>query len=553
MRSKFSQRWWMIVAALAFVSVLAAHLVEPSAISVPNSAEAQSGSSNVQSTGNELEEEQPTDIPSRDMVSAADVETERRFNELRRELLDSREKMVDWWLAATAVILTSLGVVAAIVGFFGFKSVRSIETKARKSMEEAKKHAEEAKNYVQETKRSRDEAALHLKGMTAEAAHDNPDKTSEAVKVVQQNPDSTLIDKAVATAFSLQSQNEIEEAIKKWISIAGTLEGIDNERAAASWFSVGYLRSSKNVDEAIKAYDKSIELNPNFYQAYNNRGSAKVRIGQYNSAIVDLNKALSYKSDFAEAYCNRGLAKINLNQYNSAIEDYDVAIALKRDDAEAYCNRGIAKASLGQYHSAITDFDEALNRKPDFAEAYSIRGEAKANLSQYHSAIIDCDEALNSKPNFAEAYCNRAKAKVGLRQYHSAITDCDKALNSKPDFAEAYCNRGVARCSIGQYDSAIADFDKALNSKPDFAEVYRNRGLVKLIIGQYESAVTDCDEALVLKSDDAEAYYLRGIAKTKLDRIDGAQQDLRKAHSLAQAVGNVDLAAQASSALSGNS
>ena len=531
MRSKFSQRWLVIVAVLvllAFVSVLAAQSAEPSTINAPSSIEAQSGSANIQSTGNKSEQDQPTHTPNRDTVPTADVETERRFNELRREVLDGRAKTVDWWLAATAIFLTLIGVGAAILGYFGFKKLDRIENEAHKDMEAAKKHAEEAKSYVQQTKKSRDEASLILEGIKnvevagVEVAGKDPEKTSKMIENVQQNPDSTLIDKAVAAAFSLQSQNEIEEAIKKWISIAGTLEGIDSERAAASWFSVGYLSSSRNLDEAIKAYDKSIELNPNFYQAYNNRGSVKVRIGQYNSAIVDLNEALSYKSDFAEAYCNRGLAKINLNQYNSAIEDYDRAITLKRDDAEAYCNRGIAKASLGQYHSAITDFDEALNRKPNFAEAYraySIRGEAKANLGQYHSAIIDCDKALKRKPNFAEAYCNRAKAKIGLRQYHSAITDCDKALNSKPDFAE----------------------------------VYRNRGLVKLIIGQYESAVTDCDEALALKSDDAEAYYLRGIAKTKLDRIDGAQQDLRKAHSLAQAMGNVDLAAQASSALSGNS
>ena len=187
MRSRFSQLWWVMVATLAFVSVLAAHLVEPSIINVPNSAEAQSGSSNVQSTDNELEEEQPTHTPSRDTVSATDVETERRFNELRRELLDSREKMVDWWLAATAVILTSLGVVAAIVGFFGFKSVRSIEKKARKSMEAAKKHAEEAKSYVQERKRSRDEAALHLKGrllklpMTIQTKLAKPSKLSSRI------------------------------------------------------------------------------------------------------------------------------------------------------------------------------------------------------------------------------------------------------------------------------------------------------------------------------------------------------------------------------------
>ena len=50
----------------------------------------------------------------------------------------------------------------------------------------------------------------------------------------------------------------------------------------------------------------------------------------------------------AEAYNNRGNAKVNLGQYFAAILDYDIAMILKPDDAEAYINRGNAKYKLGQ-------------------------------------------------------------------------------------------------------------------------------------------------------------------------------------------------------------
>ena len=83
---KFSQRWWVIVALLfAFavtVSFLSAQTEEPSAVNVPNSAEVQSDSVEVQSSSDELEQKQPALAPNRDMAPAANVETERRFNEL---------------------------------------------------------------------------------------------------------------------------------------------------------------------------------------------------------------------------------------------------------------------------------------------------------------------------------------------------------------------------------------------------------------------------------------------------------------------------------------
>ena len=101
--------------------------------------------------------------------------------------------------------------------------------------------------HVEKIKACRDEADSLIKGMNAAVAGTDPDKASDVVENVHQNPDSSLIERAVASALSLQQQNRIEEAIEKWHSIANITEGIDDERAAEAWFSVGYLTSPYNV------------------------------------------------------------------------------------------------------------------------------------------------------------------------------------------------------------------------------------------------------------------------------------------------------------------
>ena len=59
------------------------------------------------------------------------------------------------------------------------------------------------------------------------------------------------------------------------------------------------------------------------------------------------------KPDYAEAYNNRGVAKRKLGQYEAAVADYDEAIRLKPDFAEAYSNRGHTKQKLARISNLI--------------------------------------------------------------------------------------------------------------------------------------------------------------------------------------------------------
>ena len=378
---KFSQVWCMIVALLVVfavtVSFLSAQTEEPSAVNAPSSAAVQSDSVEVQSSSDKPEQKQPTLAPSRGMAAAADVETERRFNELRHELLDAREKMVDWWLEATAIFLTLVGVAAALLGYFGFKRLDRIESEAREYMKVSEEHAQAAQRYKEEaqlnledTRVSRDESQSITERLKAEFADNDSYKAAdEDEKNDQQELDPSL-DRAVSAAISLEQQNKIEEAIRKWRSIANIAEGTNNELAARAWFFVGYLMSpektpSDNFEEAINAYSKAIDLNlsgPNLPCAYYNRGNARASLGQIGAAI----------------------------------DDYDTAIGLNPSDPIAYFNRGNARASLGQIGAAIDDYDTAIGLNPSYASAYFNRGGAKAQLNRIDEARQDCEMALDA-------------------------------------------------------------------------------------------------------------------------------------------------------------
>ncbi|MCK9614063.1 MAG: tetratricopeptide repeat protein [Candidatus Omnitrophica bacterium] len=61
-------------------------------------------------------------------------------------------------------------------------------------------------------------------------------------------------------------------------------------------------------DEAITEYNKAIELNPNYAEAYNNRGVAYNVKGSYDQAISDFTRAIEINPSYAEAYYDRAVA-----------------------------------------------------------------------------------------------------------------------------------------------------------------------------------------------------------------------------------------------------
>ena len=67
-----------------------------------------------------------------------------------------------------------------------------------------------------------------------------------------------------------------------------------------------FLMMLKQIDEALKAYSRVIDLDPNDAAAYNNRGVTYHGKGKLDLAVKDYNIAIKLNPDDANAYSNRG-------------------------------------------------------------------------------------------------------------------------------------------------------------------------------------------------------------------------------------------------------
>ena len=138
---------------------------------------------------------------------------------------------------------------------------------------------------------------------------------------------------------------------------------------------------SRRIAKASKAGDFYIQ------------GQSQHVKGDSQAAIASFTQAISLNPNYAEAYNNRGNARSVMKDINGAIDDFDQAILLDSRYAIAYNNRGNARAANGDPQAAIADYNEAIRLNPNFAPAYNNRGNARAANNDKQGAIADLQRA----------------------------------------------------------------------------------------------------------------------------------------------------------------
>ena len=109
--------------------------------------------------------------------------------------------------------------------------------------------------------------------------------------------------------------------------------------------------------EAIEDFDKVIELDPKFPDAYYNKAVAINHLGIYDEAVEFYDKAIELNPNYAESYCNRAISKskmayirkdkVSSDEYNKLIEeaesDFEKAYNLANDNIKEIIKDGVKK------------------------------------------------------------------------------------------------------------------------------------------------------------------------------------------------------------------
>ncbi len=113
-----------------------------------------------------------------------------------------------------------------------------------------------------------------------------------------------------------------------------------NSKTAADYYNRGIeLGNEGKYEQSLEAFTKSIEKDPKYADAYNNRGFyARMELGDYKGAIEDFNKAIELGPVGKDAFslANRGYAYFKLKDYPSAMKDFKASQKINPNNAYLY-------------------------------------------------------------------------------------------------------------------------------------------------------------------------------------------------------------------------
>jgi tetratricopeptide (TPR) repeat protein len=154
--------------------------------------------------------------------------------------------------------------------------------------------------------------------------------------------------------------------------------------------------------KAIEQYD-IILSDPNYGTALSNKGLALRYMGKYNEAIKCYNKAIEIEQNDDYAWKGKGSVLRDLGNYGDAIKCYNKAIEINPNYAEAWNSEGITFHNWGRYEDAIKCYNKAIEINPNYAEAWFNSARSKVRKGDIKNGLIDLQKAIEIDKIYIES------------------------------------------------------------------------------------------------------------------------------------------------------
>ena len=165
----------------------------------------------------------------------------------------------------------------------------------------------------------------------------------------------------IANILSLLKSRNFSEAKYKCLEIEKTY---NNNPEFQNIFAV-ILYELKDYNQSIEKWKKAIDLNSNYFQAYDNLANALLNLKKYADALEYFNKAVKINPKAFKVYNNIGNTLTKLNKFKEALDFYNKAINIKPDDIYGHIFKGHVLNELGKFSEALECYQSAYIINPD--------------------------------------------------------------------------------------------------------------------------------------------------------------------------------------------
>ncbi len=291
---------------------------------------------------------------------------------------------------------------------------------------------------------------------------------------------------------------------------------------ADSESSVHYVRLAKlhaaeeQVEAAIAAYEKAIELAPGNAQAYHDLARLHLRKDDTDAAEKAFKQAIQYTSqDWERQDIEREL--INIYHREGKLEEMimqaetggTLTYEMQKERAQRYRNAGELEKAVNTYKKAIDMTSDSYERRrinESLLELYVKLGKTDLTMEVYES-LVNSDSGDNARSTLIDTYKDEGKLETLERLFENRREDDADNPAVIEMLAEIYRNANDLEKTAGAYQALSKAQPSNVRSYYYAAAALNNNGqseLAKELLSQGESALSTSNE----KND---MYFLRRL------------------------------------------
>jgi TolB-like protein/Tfp pilus assembly protein PilF len=263
--------------------------------------------------------------------------------------------------------------------------------------------------------------------------------------------------------------------------------------------------------EAVRRYEKAIELDPNYALAYWGLGNAYE--ARYNSTTTDkdpgdLEKMRSYymeaherNPDLAETNLGLGWMYFNFDNNVSASKHFKRALELDPQNFIVNLDVGAFLRSVGLYEKALKYFQRALQVDPLSGSTRILISTCRMGLGEFEEAAREVEMVIEKEPRNFEARYYYALELVMMNRLNDADKEIETALKIAADDANMISlPRALLWAARGEREKALAFIRQ--NERLEIAGTY-----LYILLGMNDEAIRNI-EAGIEKGFEVQGEYL---------------------------------------------
>jgi tetratricopeptide (TPR) repeat protein len=294
-----------------------------------------------------------------------------------------------------------------------------------------------------------------------------------------------------------------------------------NTDSAKFYFGKGIEeKTAKRYLLAAKNFDKAINFNKNYFEAYIENGYVNLEMRKVEPAKANFIKA--YELQPANSNVIKELTELyyNSRQWDKAIEFAQKCTSCENADRMI----GMSNFEKEEYTLAETFLLKAIAKNPADADANYTLGRNYLDMEAYKKAVPFYEKAISLQPERnAWAY------ELGLlyfnnNDFKNAVILFEKAAANGYTISSDYNeNYGYALLYSGQFAKGEQSLMAVYQKKTSNKDIIRDLAQILYDQKQYDRSLEYCQKLLTLDANDAKALYQAGLSFQKLGQKNKGQ------------------------------